>query len=101
MVRPKIDRFQLIVHILLMAAAWGLYAYGLYHAFDLPSKAYKIVLIVLSLEFVALIITTISWVGHHLGLHRKFGARTQIPNTTWNYTEDWLGYKIEGAFEDL
>lgn len=101
MQRPKLNPRQLILHTLCMIGAWGLYVYGLIHAFEIPAKAYKIVIIVLSIECVALVIGTISWVIHYIGLHRKFGPRTRVTKVIWNYKEDWLGYKIEGDLEQL
>lgn len=84
-----------------MLGAWGLYAYGLIQTYKDPTPAFKIVLIVIGVEFVALIIGTISWVGHHLNLHQKFGPRTRVTKAEWDYKEDWNGYKVEGNFDQL
>lgn len=101
MKRPKISKFQIIIHTFLMIGAWGIYGYGLIQIEDLPPQAYQAVVIVLVLEAIFLISLTISWIVHHLSIHRKLGPRKMVTNAVWTYEKDWFGYKVDGDFDDL
>lgn len=101
MKRPKINGFQLFTHTLLMIGAWGLYIFGLTQQKNIPPHVYHVVIIVLGFEVIFLVALTISWVVHHLMLHRKLGPRKAITKAIWNYESDWLHYKIQGDFDTL
>lgn len=101
MYRPKISKFQMLTHILLMIGGWGMYAYGLTRLQGIPSQAYQAVVIVLGLEAIFLISLTISWIVHHLSIHRTLGPRKMVTPAVWNYEKDWSGYNIIGNFDDL
>lgn len=101
MYRPKISRFQMLTHTLLMIGGWGIYIYGLTCLQDIPAHVYQAVAIVLVLEAIFLISLTISWIVHHLSIHRTLGPRKMVTPAVWNYEKDWSGYSIVGNFDDL
>lgn len=101
MYRPKISKLQMLAHALLMMGGWGVYVYGLTRLQGIPSQAYQAVAIVLGLEAIFLIGLTISWIVHHLSIHRTLGPRKMVTPAVWNYEKDWSGYNIIGNFDDL
>jgi hypothetical protein len=101
MYRPKISKFQILAHAFLMIGGWGIYAYGLTRLQDIPSQVYQAVAIVLGLEAIFLISLTISWIIHHLSIHRTLGPRKMVTPAVWHYERDWSGYNIVGNFDDL
>jgi len=84
-----------------MIGGWGIYVYGLTRLQGIPSHAYQAVAIVLGLEAIFLISLTISWIIHHLSIHRTLGPRKMVTSAVWNYEKDWSGYNTIGNFEDL
>lgn len=101
MMREKLNLWKRFHHSFLAGICWAIYILSLFFVTWHGLEVYSGAIIILGIELFLLLSVTISWVFHRLRLHRKFGHRTNVLHTEWDYKVDWLGYKVKADFIEL
>jgi hypothetical protein len=85
---------QRLLHLLVVAAGWGLFAWGWHKVSGQPWDTEALVILIAG-SAILLPTLTVLWILHNLRIHRQKGPRTRSRPANDTYRHDWNGREVD------
>lgn len=100
--RPRLaSPFQRFLHLFGLLAGWTIFVWFWWHVLTTQSIAHALLAWLIVGSLVLLPLITLAWVSHNVALFRAKGARTQVRESTREYSQDWVSRRVEADWPAL
>lgn len=91
---------QRVVHLVVLVAGWGLFAWGWRRVLDRTWETDALVILIGG-SLVLLPLLTVFWIMHNKRIYRVKGPRNGVPKVDETYRQDWNGRRVEADWAQL
>ncbi len=102
MQRPSLSGWlRRIVHAVGLVAGWALFGWFWWHVLTTQSFEHELLVWLIGGSVVLLPLVTLVWVAHNVSIFRSKGPRRQVRARDLQYSQDWLGRRVEADWPAL
>lgn len=98
---PLSGWFRQFVHLIGLIAGWALFGWFWWHVLATQSFDHELLVWLIGGSVVLLPLVTLVWVAHNISIFRSKGPRRQVRERDLQYSQDWLGRRIEADWAAL